>query len=163
MSCQRHSLCCDDMVSYYFFILMQLMRSRTSAYAFFLGFCIIFALDQFRTLQTVIHQKKKSARCVPVVAPIVEIDPGSKNPGILFLMRNITLFQMTGSAGEKRKGSLTGDLTRVHLTNLDEVMSRLPSVTKQDVITHYVRMAPQTSLSPQPSPYPSSFPQRCGG
>ncbi len=58
-------------------------------------------------------------------------------------MRNINYFKMTGSAGNKDRGPSLSDLTRVHLTNLDKVMYPVVSVTKQDVITYYIRMAPR--------------------
>src|SRR5665647_542481 len=58
-------------------------------------------------------------------------------------MRNINYFKMTGSAGNNGKELSLGDLTRVRLTNLDKVMYPAISVTKQDVITYYIRMAPR--------------------
>lgn len=50
---------------------------------------------------------------------------------------------MTGSAGNTGKGRSLSDLTRVRLTNLDKVMYPAISVTKQEVITYYIRMAPR--------------------
>lgn len=50
---------------------------------------------------------------------------------------------MTGSAGREGKEPSLGDLTRVRLTNLDRVMYPAISVTKQEVITYYIRMAPR--------------------
>ena len=50
---------------------------------------------------------------------------------------------MTGNPGGERKEPSLGDLTRVRLTNLDKVMYPAISVTKQDVITYYIRMAPR--------------------
>jgi bifunctional non-homologous end joining protein LigD len=58
-------------------------------------------------------------------------------------MRNINYFKMTGSTGNNSKELSIGDLTRVRLTNLDRVMYPAVSVTKQDVITYYIRMAPR--------------------
>lgn len=46
------------------------------------------------------------------------------------------------SVRDKKKPSL-GDLTRVRFTNLDKVMYPGVSVTKQEVITYYIRMAPR--------------------
>ncbi|MFY9801332.1 MAG: non-homologous end-joining DNA ligase [Methanoregula sp.] len=50
---------------------------------------------------------------------------------------------MTGSAGGEKKDRSYGDLTKVRFTNLDKVMYPLLSVTKQEVITYYIRMAPR--------------------
>ena len=50
---------------------------------------------------------------------------------------------MTGSAGNNDRRLSLSDLTRVRLTNLDKVMYPAISVTKQDVITYYIRMAPR--------------------
>ena len=49
---------------------------------------------------------------------------------------------MTGSAGGEKNDRSYGDLTKVRFTNLDKVMYPLLSVTKQEVITYYIRMAP---------------------
>jgi bifunctional non-homologous end joining protein LigD len=58
-------------------------------------------------------------------------------------MRDINYSKMTGSSGKNGKGLSLSDLTRVRLTNLDKVMYPAISVTKQDVITYYIRMAPR--------------------
>ncbi len=50
---------------------------------------------------------------------------------------------MAGSAGEEKKDRSYSDLTKVRFTNLDKVMYPFLSVTKQEVITYYVRMAPR--------------------
>ncbi len=50
---------------------------------------------------------------------------------------------MTGSAGGEKKDRPYSDLTKVRFTNLDKVMYPLLSVTKQEVITYYIRMAPR--------------------
>jgi bifunctional non-homologous end joining protein LigD len=50
---------------------------------------------------------------------------------------------MTGNAGNNGRELSLADLTRVRLTNLDRVMYPAVSVTKQDVITYYIRMAPR--------------------
>lgn len=50
---------------------------------------------------------------------------------------------MNGSAGKNDRGLSLSDLTRVRLTNLDKVMYPAISVTKQEVITYYIRMAPR--------------------
>jgi bifunctional non-homologous end joining protein LigD len=49
---------------------------------------------------------------------------------------------MPDSVRDKKRPSL-GDLTRVRFTNLDKVMYPGVSVTKQEVITYYIRMAPR--------------------
>ena len=78
------------------------------AYVFFIGFLHNSRTDRFRTLQTVISRQK-------------EIQPDGfgcckncrnryralKTPGILFLIRNINYFKMTGSAGNKGRGPST--------------------------------------------------------
>jgi bifunctional non-homologous end joining protein LigD len=58
-------------------------------------------------------------------------------------MRNLNYFKMTESGGNNGRDPSLRDLTRVHLTNLDKVMYPAVSVTKQDVITYYIRMAPR--------------------
>jgi len=50
---------------------------------------------------------------------------------------------MAGNAGREGDKPSLSDLTRVHLTNLDKVMFPALHVTKQEVITYYIRMAPR--------------------
>ena len=50
---------------------------------------------------------------------------------------------MTGNAGREGKKPSISDLTRVHLTNLDKVMFPALHITKQEVITYYIKMAPR--------------------
>ena len=50
---------------------------------------------------------------------------------------------MTGDSGRVGKEQSFSDLTPVLLTNLDKVMYPAFSVTKQEVITYYIRMAPR--------------------
>jgi bifunctional non-homologous end joining protein LigD len=50
---------------------------------------------------------------------------------------------MTGNSGREGEKPSLGDLTRVRFTHLDKVMYPVLSVTKQEVITYYIRMAPR--------------------
>jgi bifunctional non-homologous end joining protein LigD len=50
---------------------------------------------------------------------------------------------MEGNAGREGNKPSLRDLTRVHLTNLDKVMFPALPVTKQEVITYYIKMAPR--------------------
>jgi bifunctional non-homologous end joining protein LigD len=50
---------------------------------------------------------------------------------------------MTANNHGREKGTTISDLTRVHLTNLDKVLYPAVHVTKQDILTYYVRMAPR--------------------
>ena len=45
--------------------------------------------------------------------------------------------------GTTEETTTLGDLTRVHLTNLDKILYPATNVTKLEVITYYVRMAPR--------------------
>lgn len=67
--------------------------------------------------------------------------PGSRNKEIPFFLKSLNYLLVTGSAGREGKEPSLGDLTRVRLTNLDKVMYPAFSVTKQEVITYYIRMA----------------------
>ena len=49
---------------------------------------------------------------------------------------------MAGSNGKRAKNLSMSDLTRVRFTNLDKIMYPPLHVTKQEVITYYIRMAP---------------------
>jgi bifunctional non-homologous end joining protein LigD len=48
---------------------------------------------------------------------------------------------MAGNSQGREKGTSLSDLTRVHLTNLDKVLYPAAHITKQEVITYYIRMA----------------------
>jgi bifunctional non-homologous end joining protein LigD len=48
-----------------------------------------------------------------------------------------------GSTGREGKEPSLADLTRVRLTNLDKVMYPAIFITKQEVITYYIKMAPR--------------------
>ena len=50
---------------------------------------------------------------------------------------------MAGSIRSEGKEPSLRDLTRVHLTNLGREMYPALHVTKQEVITYYIRMAPR--------------------
>jgi bifunctional non-homologous end joining protein LigD len=50
---------------------------------------------------------------------------------------------MAGNAGREGNKPSIRDLTRVHLTNLDKVMFPALPITKQEVITYYIKMAPR--------------------
>lgn len=50
---------------------------------------------------------------------------------------------MAGIIRREGKEPSLSDLTRVHLTNLDKVMYPTLNITKQEVITYYIKMAPR--------------------
>jgi bifunctional non-homologous end joining protein LigD len=50
---------------------------------------------------------------------------------------------MAGIIHREGKEPSLSDLTRVHLTNLDKVMYPTLHITKQEVITYYIKMAPR--------------------
>jgi len=50
---------------------------------------------------------------------------------------------MAGNAGREGNTPSLSDLTRVHLTNLDKVIFPALHITKQEVITYYIKMAPR--------------------
>jgi bifunctional non-homologous end joining protein LigD len=52
-------------------------------------------------------------------------------------------FLMEGDAGREGNKPSLRDLTRVHLTNLNKVMFPALPLTKQEVITYYIKMAPR--------------------
>lgn len=71
---------------------------------------------------------------------------------------------MMENAGTGNETPTLGDLTRVHLTNLDKVLYPVGQVTKIEVITYYVRMAP--SILPFIAGRPLTmhrFPEGVGG
>jgi bifunctional non-homologous end joining protein LigD len=59
------------------------------------------------------------------------------------LITRVNYTSMAGDGQGREKGTTISDLTRVHLTNLDKVLYPAEHVTKQEVLTYYVRMAPR--------------------
>jgi bifunctional non-homologous end joining protein LigD len=71
---------------------------------------------------------------------------------------------MAGSIGSEGKEPSLRDLTRVNLTNLGREMYPALHVTKQEVITYYIRMAPQILPFVHNRPLTMHrFPQGAGG
>ncbi len=62
---------------------------------------------------------------------------------ILFSAENDNFLPMAGDEGTGSKETLISDLTRVRFTNLDKIMYPPLHVTKKEVITYYIRVAPR--------------------
>jgi bifunctional non-homologous end joining protein LigD len=69
--------------------------------------------------------------------------PGSRNKKDTLFDEENPLFSMTVSDEEEKSARSFRDLTKVRFTNLDKVMYPALSVTKQEVIAYYIKMAPR--------------------